>query len=63
MVGSILAKPSTVIDPVKLAAALAKAGITVTIDTAAIAKAVDASLRDDFAAIPGAVVGEIKAAL
>ena len=63
MVGAVLAKPSTVIDPVKLAAELSKAGIAVTIDTAAIAKAVDASLRDDFAAIPGAVVGGIKAAL
>lgn len=63
MVGAVLAKPSTVIDPAKLAAALTAAGLTVTIDAAAIAKAVDASLRDDFAAIPGAVVGGLKAAL
>ncbi|POH63965.1 hypothetical protein C3B59_10500 [Cryobacterium zongtaii] len=55
MVGAIQAKPSTVIDPVKLAAALKAAGLTVTIDQAALVKALDASLSDDFAAIPGAV--------
>lgn len=54
-VGAILAKPSTVVDPVKLAAELTKAGLSVTIDAKAVAAAIDASLRDDFAAIPAAV--------
>ena len=56
-------KSASTIDPAKLAAELAKAGVTANVDTAALAKALDASLRDDFAAIPGAVVGGIKAAL
>lgn len=55
MIGDILRKPSTIIDPSKLAQAFASAGIKLDADTAAIVKALDASLRDDFAAIPGAV--------
>ncbi|WP_120338141.1 hypothetical protein [Cryobacterium soli] len=55
MVGAILSKPSSVIDTVKLAAALKAGGLTVTIDQAALVKAIDASLSDNFAAIPGAV--------
>lgn len=62
-IGRIRDRPSSVIDVAKLAAALTSAGLTVTIDAAAIAKAVDASLRDDFAAIPGAVLGGLKEAL
>ena len=63
MAGAILAKPSTVIDPAKLAAELTKAGVEVTVDTVALVKAIDASLRDDFAAIPGAVRADLKSAL
>jgi hypothetical protein len=54
MVGAILEKPSVTIDATKLAAELKKAGFGV-VDEAALVKALDASLRDDFAAIPGAV--------
>ena len=61
--GRVLSKPSYAIDPVKLAAALNAAGLTVTIDADAIAAAVDESLRDDFAAIPAAVIGGFKTAL
>lgn len=53
--GEILSKPASVIDPAKLAAALEATGITVRIDEAALAKLLEASLSDDFAAIPGAV--------
>ena len=59
MVGDILRKPSDIIDPNKLAAAFASAGIKLDADPAAIVKALDASLRDDFAAIPKAVREEI----
>ena len=55
MILQLRTAPSDAIDPDKLAAALAAAGLEVTIDTAAIAAAVDASLSDNFAAIPGAV--------
>ena len=55
MIGSILAKPSAAFDPAKLAAELQRAGVTGTFDEASLVKALDASLRDDFAAIPGAV--------
>jgi hypothetical protein len=53
--GEVLSKPSAVIDPAKLASALTSAGIKVTIDSAALVRALDASLKDDFAKIPGAV--------
>ena len=53
--GEVLSKPSSSIDVAKLAAALTAAGIKVTIDSAALVKALDASLKDDFAKIPGAV--------
>ena len=63
MILQLRSTPSDAIDPGKLAEALAAAGLEVTIDMAAIAAAVDASLSDNFAAIPGAVVGGLKAAL
>lgn len=54
-------QPSTAFDVDKMAAVLAKAGLAVTAD--ALAKALDVSLRDNFAAIPAAVVAGIKTAL
>lgn len=59
MVAAIQANPTSVIDPTKLASALIAAGVEVKVDTAAIAKAIDASLADDFKALPTATVAAL----
>lgn len=53
--GKILSAPASVIDVAKLAAALKAAGIKVEIDGPALVKLLEASLADDFKAIPKAV--------
>lgn len=65
-VTQVLAKPSSAVDVSKLAIELAKVGISVNVDTAALSAALDASLSDDFAAqlasisaLPEAVADEI----
>lgn len=53
--GKLLSQPASVIDPVKLAAALKATGIKIEIDSAALVKLLEASLADDFKGIPKAV--------
>lgn len=63
IITEIAAKPSTVIDATKLAAALNAAGIKVTVDNAALVAMIDKSLADNFAGIPAAVNKDAAARL
>lgn len=63
IIENIAAKPSSVIDVNKLAAALTAAGIKVTVDMPALVGMIDKSLADNFAAIPAAVNKDAAARL